>query len=295
MQDRFFVGGDNLRGFAAAPASGRATRDRRRARRQQILSRLGGLGRAAGPAEGTRASAGGSSPISARLWSNRSEEHRADPGAARLDRRRAAESSTSPAIRASAGVGVSWKSPVGPIRLDLAHSDQEGTIRQDPAVPRQFRYEVLMSFDASRLSPLLLALLSGSLAALWRKLRRRRTPPPARRRRRPPADAPTPLTVMVVDVQALLQNSKAAKMVRQPDRAEAQRIHQGDFAPGGDAAAGARCAAAAAGLAVGRCAEPEGPRIPAEGQRSRPQCAGQAPGAREIEWRGALERSKRRC
>jgi outer membrane protein len=30
----------------------------------------------------------------------------------------------------------------------------------------------------------------------------------------PPAGAPMPLTVMVVDVQALLQNSKAAKMVR---------------------------------------------------------------------------------
>lgn len=27
----------------------------------------------------------------------------------------------SPAIRASAGVGVSWKSPVGPIRLDIAY------------------------------------------------------------------------------------------------------------------------------------------------------------------------------
>jgi outer membrane protein assembly factor BamA len=26
----------------------------------------------------------------------------------------------SPALRASAGVGVSWKSPVGPVRLDLA-------------------------------------------------------------------------------------------------------------------------------------------------------------------------------
>jgi Outer membrane protein (OmpH-like) len=36
------------------------------------------------------------------------------------------------------------------------------------------------------------------------------TPPPAP----PPAVGPMPLTVMVVDVQALLQNSKAAKMVR---------------------------------------------------------------------------------
>jgi outer membrane protein insertion porin family len=27
----------------------------------------------------------------------------------------------SPAIRVSAGVGVSWKSPVGPIRLDVAY------------------------------------------------------------------------------------------------------------------------------------------------------------------------------
>ena len=36
-------------------------------------------------------------------------------------------------------------------------------------------------------------------------------PPPAST---PPAGAPMPLTVLVVDVQALLQNSKAAKMVR---------------------------------------------------------------------------------
>jgi outer membrane protein len=40
-------------------------------------------------------------------------------------------------------------------------------------------------------------------------------PAPAQPAQAPPAAAaPTPLTVMVVDVQALLQNSKAAKMVR---------------------------------------------------------------------------------
>ena len=49
----------------------------------------------------------------------------------------------------------------------------------------------------------------------WRKLRQHPPLPPA-----PPPPAPTPpaaapnLTVLVVDVQALLQNSKAAKMVR---------------------------------------------------------------------------------
>ena len=43
----------------------------------------------------------------------------------------------------------------------------------------------------------------------------------------PPAALPTTLTVMVVDVQTLSQNSKSAKMVRQQIEAEAQRIHQG--------------------------------------------------------------------
>jgi outer membrane protein insertion porin family len=39
----------------------------------------------------------------------------------------------SPAIRLSAGVGVSWRSPVGPIRLDIGYP-----IRKEPFDQTQF-------------------------------------------------------------------------------------------------------------------------------------------------------------
>jgi outer membrane protein insertion porin family len=39
----------------------------------------------------------------------------------------------SPAIWVSTGVGISWKSPVGPIRLDVAYH-----IRKEPFDPTQF-------------------------------------------------------------------------------------------------------------------------------------------------------------
>lgn len=71
-----------------------------------------------------------------------------------------------------------------------------------------------------RLQMLLLALIcgfAGSAAAQTPPAPQPPAPaPPAPAPPAPasPAVAPTPLTVMVVDVQALLQNSKAAKMVR---------------------------------------------------------------------------------
>ena len=64
MQDRFFVGGDNLRGFQSAGIGPARFGQRRRPRRQKILCRLGHLGRAAWVCPRNSASAGGSSPIS---------------------------------------------------------------------------------------------------------------------------------------------------------------------------------------------------------------------------------------
>src|SRR5439155_3229444 len=97
-------------------------------------------------------------------------------------------------------------------RSDPARSglpDQKRVVRQDAVVPRQFRYEVLMSVRRAGLAPLVLVsllLLSGSAGIAQAQ--------------QPAAPAATPtgpssLTIMVVDVQSLLQNSKSAKMVRQ--------------------------------------------------------------------------------
>jgi hypothetical protein len=64
-----------------------------------------------------------------------------------------------------------------------------------------------MSFRRAGLTPLAFLLLLAAGAVVWGQ-----QPPPA-----PAANPPSqpPPTVMVVDVQALLQNSKSAKMVRQ--------------------------------------------------------------------------------
>src|SRR6476659_3493045 len=70
-----------------------------------------------------------------------------------------------------------------------------------------------MFFRRARLSPLMFVLVvaasCGAAGIAWAQ-----QPPPAAA---PPATNPTqpPLTIMVVDVQSLLQNSKSAKMVRQ--------------------------------------------------------------------------------
>ena len=172
----------------------------------------------------------------------------------------------------------------GPARYRL--SDQEGNIRQDAVFPGQFRHEVLMSllFRLERCAGWsAVPSLGGAVAQA--PARRPRPRPAAGRCRRRRA-----LTVLVVDVQALLQNSKAAKMVRRPDRAKAQRIYQGDLASGGGAADTERDTLQRQQASLSAEAlEPKGPRIPAEGQRTRAQRAGQAPGAREIQWRGALK------
>ena len=71
----------------------------------------------------------------------------------------------SPAIRASAGVGVSWKSPVGPIRLDLAYPIRKEPFRQDPDFSGQFRHEVLMFLSYFRTTALSLPFVCAFLGS----------------------------------------------------------------------------------------------------------------------------------
>src|SRR5262249_13789230 len=96
-------------------------------------------------------------------------------------------------------------------------SDQERKFRQEPNFQSQLRDEVLMVLFYPRRAVLLLPVLcflAGSAVA-------QAPPAPSQVPAQPtPAPPPAPLPaaqnlmVMVVDVQALLQNSKAAKMVR---------------------------------------------------------------------------------
>jgi outer membrane protein insertion porin family len=119
LQDRFFVGGDNLRGFAPA---GIGPRD--------ALSgdALGGnkyfVGSVAlGVPLGLPKELGISGRIFTdfgSLWSNDQENVKLTPAQLASLGGIPPVILDSTAIRASAGVGVTWKSPVGPIRLDVA-------------------------------------------------------------------------------------------------------------------------------------------------------------------------------
>ena len=71
IQDRFFVGGDNLRGFASPPVSGRATSSRSDALgRQQVLSSARSRSACRLACRRNWASPDGSSPTSGRLYGN---------------------------------------------------------------------------------------------------------------------------------------------------------------------------------------------------------------------------------
>ena len=119
IQDRFFVGGDNLRGFATA---GIGPRD------SITQDALGGnkyyLGSVAlGVPLGLPKELG----LSGRIFSDFGSLYSNDQKNLVLTPAQLASTGglqpvvmDSAAIRASAGVGVSWKSPVGPIRVDLA-------------------------------------------------------------------------------------------------------------------------------------------------------------------------------
>ena len=119
LQDRFFVGGDNLRGFAPAGigprdiVSGDALGGNKYYLGSLALSVPLGLPKELGLSGRVFTDFG-------TLWSNDQKNLILTPAQLASTGGIQPILADSAAIRASAGVGVSWKSPVGPIRLDLA-------------------------------------------------------------------------------------------------------------------------------------------------------------------------------
>jgi len=119
LQDRFFVGGDNLRGFAPAGIGPRDTTSG---------DGLGGNKYYVGSVSlavplGLPKELGISGRVFTdfgSLWGNDQKNLILTPAQLASTGGVVPVILDSPAIRASAGVGVAWKSPVGPIRLDLA-------------------------------------------------------------------------------------------------------------------------------------------------------------------------------
>jgi outer membrane protein insertion porin family len=120
LQDRFFVGGDNLRGFEPAGIgprdviSGDALGGNKYYVGSLALTVPLGLPKELG-INGRVFSDFGS------LWSNDQKSVILTPAQLASTGGVQPRILDSTAIRASAGVGVSWKSPVGPIRLDVAY------------------------------------------------------------------------------------------------------------------------------------------------------------------------------
>jgi outer membrane protein insertion porin family len=121
LQDRFFVGGDNLRGFQSAGIGPRDTTSGDALGGQKYY--LGSV--TLGVPLGLPKELG----LSGRIFTDFGTLYHLEPTTITLTpaQQAAAGGQTqlvaqqSPAIRVSAGVGVSWKSPVGPIRLDVAY------------------------------------------------------------------------------------------------------------------------------------------------------------------------------
>ena len=120
IQDRFFVGGDNLRGFQSAgigprdSVSGDALGGQKYYLGSVTLGVPLGLPKELG--------------VSGRVFTDFGTLYHIQPTNIVLTPAQLASTGgvqpmveQSPAIRASAGIGVSWKSPVGPIRLDIAY------------------------------------------------------------------------------------------------------------------------------------------------------------------------------
>jgi outer membrane protein insertion porin family len=120
LQDRFFVGGDNLRGFQNAGIGPRdsVTDDALGGQKYYVGSvTLGvplGLPKELG--------------LSGRVFTDFGTLYQLEPTQLNLTPAQLATTGgiqpmveDSAAVRLSAGIGVSWKSPVGPIRLDLAY------------------------------------------------------------------------------------------------------------------------------------------------------------------------------
>ncbi len=120
LQDRFFVGGDNLRGFAPAGVGPRDTisGDSLGGNKYYVGSvALGvplGLPKELGISGRVFTDFGS-------LWSNDQKNLVLTPAQLVSTGGIQPKVLDSNAVRASAGVGVSWKSPVGPIRLDVAY------------------------------------------------------------------------------------------------------------------------------------------------------------------------------
>jgi outer membrane protein insertion porin family len=120
LQDRFFVGGDNLRGFQSAGIGPRDTISGDALGGQKYY--LGSV--TLGVPLGLPKELG----VSGRVFTDFGTLYQLEPTQIVLTPAQLAQTGglqpqveQSPAIRASVGVGVSWKSPVGPIRLDLAY------------------------------------------------------------------------------------------------------------------------------------------------------------------------------
>jgi outer membrane protein insertion porin family len=119
LQDRFFVGGDNLRGFEPAGIGPRDTisSDALGGNKYYVGSlALGvplGLPKELGITGRVFTDFGS-------LWGNDQKNIVLTPDQLAFTGGVQPNIVDASSIRASAGVGVSWKSPVGPIRLDLA-------------------------------------------------------------------------------------------------------------------------------------------------------------------------------
>jgi len=121
LQDRFFVGGDNLRGFQSAGIGPRDTVSGDALGGQKYY--LGSV--TLGVPLGLPKELG----LSGRVFTDFGTLYHLEPTTLTLTPSQSAAAGgqttltavQSPAIRASVGVGVSWKSPVGPIRLDIAY------------------------------------------------------------------------------------------------------------------------------------------------------------------------------
>ena len=260
IQDRFFVGGDNLRGFQSAgigprdSVSGDALGGQKYYLGSVTLGVPLGLPKEFG--------------VSGRVFTDFGTLYHIEPTNIVLTPAQLASTGgVQPMVRAVAGDPRQrrrWRIVEIPGRSDPARyrlSDKEGTVRQDPVVSGQLRHEVLMLVWCLRFQTLLLAFLWGLAGSglaqappAPRSCSRTRAPTPGFHTagRRP--DAADSFGGRRAGAFAKFQGGKDGA---RPDRAEAQRIHQGNLSPGGDAARRTRFIAAAAGIDVGGRAQPK--------------------------------------
>ena len=119
LQDRFFVGGDNLIGFQPAGIGPRDTiSDDALGGNKYYTAKLAlgiplGLPKELGISGSVFANVGS-------LWSNDQEHIALTPTDLEFTGGKPPNIVDSAALRGAAGIGIAWKSPVGPIELDLA-------------------------------------------------------------------------------------------------------------------------------------------------------------------------------